>query len=282
MTPEAGKPILHLPLVPELVLKRHRVNEPLDTRFRSVARLLQSIWREERKLPIGRYCNEDGEFRKLGSRISLKAGDAGGNFLTSQIFHVARREVAYRELGAMIDPERLACNLLSSVPLVFNLLAPWRHALDRAQGYLMELLPAFVGTPAELLFDHSPGRGDHKFLGDYSAFDALIRFTDFQTHTGFVAIEIKLSESMQEPIPMWRPRYDELTEACGLFLDHAAEALRGNPLQQLFREHLLAQRMLDMDLYDRGYFTLIAPALNYHCQQAAEAYQAHLRAPRGR
>jgi hypothetical protein len=251
----------------------------LDTRFRSAARLLQALWREERKLPIGRYCNEDGEFRKLGSRIALKAGNAGGNFLSPEIFQIARREVAYREIGAMIDPERLACNLLSSMPLVFNLFALWQHSLYRAQGYLMELLPGFVGTPTELLFEHSPGRGNPKFLADYMAFDALIKYTDVATHTGFIAIEIKLSESMQEPVPTWRPRYAELSEACGLFIDHAAEALKLNPLQQLWREHMLAQSMIDVGLYDRDYFTLIAPALNYHCQQAAEAYQTYLQAP---
>ena len=46
----------------------------------------------------------------------------------------------------MIDAERLATNLLSSMPLTFNLLAPWMHALERASGYLIELLPAFTGT----------------------------------------------------------------------------------------------------------------------------------------
>jgi hypothetical protein len=38
--------------------------------------------------------------------------------------HTARREAAYREVGALIDQERLATNLLSSMPLTFNLLAP--------------------------------------------------------------------------------------------------------------------------------------------------------------
>jgi hypothetical protein len=42
---------------------------------------------------------------------------------------------------------------------------------------------------------------------------------------------------------------------------------------------MLAQIMLDAGLYDRGYFVLIAPALNYHAQDAAEAYQAQLQEP---
>ena len=70
MAPEFGKPIHQLPLIPADILKKHRVNEQLDTRFRSAARLLQALWREDRDLPIGSYVNEDGKRRKLGSRIS--------------------------------------------------------------------------------------------------------------------------------------------------------------------------------------------------------------------
>ena len=92
--------------------------------------MLQSLWRTDRGLPIGSYVNEDGKRRKLGSRISESAGRGGGNFLTPEIARTARREAAYREIGAMIDAERLATNLLSSMPLTFNLLAPWGHALE--------------------------------------------------------------------------------------------------------------------------------------------------------
>ena len=112
MAPEFGKPIHQLPLIPANVLKKHRVHEPLDPRFRSAARLLQGLWREERGLPIGSHLGEDGKRRKLGSRISQAAGKTGGNFLTPEIAHTARREAAYREIGALIDAERLATNLL--------------------------------------------------------------------------------------------------------------------------------------------------------------------------
>jgi hypothetical protein len=102
MAPEFGKPIHQLPLIPANVLKKHRVHEPVDTRFRSAARLLQSLWREDRDLPIGSYVSEDGKRRKLGSRISEAAGTAGANFLTPKIAHIARRETtAYREIGGL-------------------------------------------------------------------------------------------------------------------------------------------------------------------------------------
>ena len=105
VAPEFGTPIHQLPLIPANVLKKHCVHEPLDPRFRSAARLLQGLWREERGLLIGSHLGEDGKRRKLGSRISQAAGKAGGNFLTPEIAHTARREAAYREIGALIDLE---------------------------------------------------------------------------------------------------------------------------------------------------------------------------------
>ena len=40
----------------------------------------------------------------IGSRISEAEG---GNFLTPQIAHTARRETVYREIGALIDAIRM-------------------------------------------------------------------------------------------------------------------------------------------------------------------------------
>jgi hypothetical protein len=147
MAPEFGRPIHQLPLIPADVLKKHRVQEPLDTRFRSAARLLQALWREDQGLPIGSYVGEDGKRRKLGSRISEAAGKGGSNFLTPEIAHTARRETAYREIGALIDAERLATNLLSSMPLTFNLLAPW--------GRIFALMSAAISVADAMPFRFS-------------------------------------------------------------------------------------------------------------------------------
>ena len=98
--------------IPADVLKKHCVFEPLDPRFRAAARLLVSLWREDRALPIGSYVNEHGKRRKRGSRISEAAGRAGGNFLTPQIAHTGRRETAYRgRVGRAKVPEELPCDL---------------------------------------------------------------------------------------------------------------------------------------------------------------------------
>lgn len=179
----------------------------------------------------------------------------------------------------MMDEGRLKTNLLSSMALTFNLLAPLALNRSNSDALLSALLQDFREATQDALFEHSPGRGDPRFTGDYSAFDALIRYAKSDGRRGFVAIEVKYSESMNEPVPRINPRYGELAEASELFTEPKEPALRSNPLQQLWREHLLAQTMIDAGLYDEGYFLLIAPALNYHAQDAATAYQARLREP---
>jgi hypothetical protein len=39
---------------------------------------------------------------------------------------------------------------------------------------------SFTGAARQLLFEHSPGRGNPKFTGDYAVFDPLIRYSDCQ------------------------------------------------------------------------------------------------------
>jgi hypothetical protein len=127
--------IRQLPLIPEETLRRHRVHEPYDGRFRASARLLQALWREDRHLPIGTHVSSSGARRKLGSLLSPAAGKAGRNFLSAQVAHLARRECAYREIGAYIAEERLFTNLLSSaLPRARAGIRPvhrpaaWRHS----------------------------------------------------------------------------------------------------------------------------------------------------------
>lgn len=273
--------IEYLPLMPRAILRQHKVDEPFDTRFRAAARLLQALWREEQKLPIGGYTNKHGRPRKLGSRLTAKIGEAGRNFLTPETAHLVRREVAYREIGAFINEDRLRTNLLSSMPLVFNLFAPLKRDLGLATRVMRQLLPDFAGEITQIVFEHAPSRGNPAYTGDHTAFDVLCRYRT-PDRTGCIAIEVKYSESMQEPVPVFHSRYDALIPDSGLYRDPTEPGLRTNPLQQLCREHLLAQTMVDRGLYDEAVFLVIAPRLNSHAQQAAAAYRDKLVDPAGK
>lgn len=277
MAPDFHADLSYVPLLPEELLRRHHIFEPLDHRFRSAARLLQCMWRQDRELPIGTYVVA-GKRKKLGSRISPAAAKAGANFLLPAIAWLVRRELAYREPAALIDEGRLYSNLLSSMPLCFNLFGLLKLDLAFASRVIGELFPNLAGAKVQaVLFEHSPGRGDPALTGDHSAFDAFIRYETTTGRTGFVAVELKYSESCQETVPTIRPRYDDLAEVSGLFVEPMKPALRTNPSQQLFREHLLAQAMLMRGDYDEGRFVVIAPKGNTLVANAVATYRAELK-----
>jgi hypothetical protein len=276
MAPEFGEELHQLPILPIDLLKKHHCAVPTDTRFRANARLLQSLWRQDKELPMGSYVRPDGEKFKLGSRLTDAAGRAGGNFLTAEIAHVARRETAYREIGAMIDESRLATNLLSSMPLAFNLFAPMRGDTRYATRVLQAAVPGFDGEVTQILFEHAPGRGYPVFTGDHSAFDVLIRYRSPVGKRGILAIEVKYSEGMTEAAPQLHSRYEDIAETSDLFVEPASPALRRNPLQQIFREHCLAQSMLDAKIYDEASFIVIYPRLNWQVDMAVAAYAQEL------
>jgi hypothetical protein len=131
-------------------------------------------------------------------------------------------------------------------------------------------------TVRAVLFEHSPGRGDAALTGDRTAFDAMLIYSRPNGASGFVAIEVKYSESMTEPQRELRPRYADLAPAAGLHRDPAAPSLGSGVLQQFFRQHLLAQAMLMRGAYPEGRFLVIAPELNTAVQSAISAYADEL------
>lgn len=272
-------PIPALPFVPETVLRRHRAFVSTDNRFRAAARLLQALWREDRDLPMGVHLGKDGKGRKLGSSISMAAGVTGVNFLHPAIARLAKRELIYREAGAVYDDTRLLTNLLSSQPLVFNLFGPLKLDLGTATAIFNEIAPGFITELTDILFEHSPGRGNLRFSGDGTAFDVLIRGIGPAGQRRFIAIEVKYSENGHEPPPRFTGRFDDIAPGTGLFVDPTDEALRANPIQQLFRQMCLAHTMLDAGLYDEGLHLFIAPALNTPAQKVATSFIPHLKSP---
>lgn len=267
-----------LPLIPDGILRQYKVHEPHDTRFRAAARLLQAIWRHKRDLPMGNYVNGKGRRKPLGSRLGALPAAAGANFLDPALRRLALRELAYREPGAMIDDHRVWSNMLSSMPLAFNLFGALKLNPDLANAVCGALWPTLCQEVCHIQFEHSPARGDIKFTADGTAFDVFIICRDASGAKTFIAVEVKYSEGMQEPEPRRRDRYDELLETCGLYSDPSDRALLANPIQQLCREHMLGHCLITNRLFDAGVFVCVAPQLNDPAQRACTLYSQQLAA----
>jgi hypothetical protein len=265
-----------VPLIPERQRRQHHVFVPADHRFKAAARFLQALWREDRDLPIGLHADLKGKRRRFGSRISTTAGGDGANFLHPRIIPVVAQALHYREPGAVYDVDRLKTNLLSSQPLTFNLFGLLARDLDLATRFIADLLPGAMAEVTELMFEHSPGRGDARFTADGTAFDLAIRGRSATGERVFIGIEVKYSESAYEPAPRLNERYATLAPTTDLFIDAADPGLVSSPCQQLFRQHCLAATILDQGLADQAILAIIAPSHNYLAHTAAKTYARHL------
>ncbi|MCJ2113448.1 hypothetical protein MKK64_19945 [Methylobacterium sp. E-025] len=271
-----------VPVIPEAARRRHRVFVPADHRFMAAARFLQALWREGRGLAMGTHVDrrEPHRPRRLGSRISTAAGTLGANFLHPDIVPVVARALAYREPGAAYDVDRLKTNLLSSQPLAFNLFGLLTGNPTLATCFVNELLPGTMTHVTDILFEHSPGRGDPRFTADRTAYDVVLRGRDATGARALLCIEIKYSEAGNEPVPPPHPRHAEIARTTpGLFVDPANPTLTGPACQQLYRQHCLASAMLTAGLADTATLAFIAPTHNQLAHAAAATYTRHLTDP---
>ena len=274
----SARPLHRMPLVPADVLQHHACFVSTDTRFRAGARLLQSLWREDKGLPVGLHHTPGDKpvAIRLGSRIDPVAARAGRNFVSPEVASFVRHQLVLREEGACIDEDRLYGNALSSMPLAFNLLGPLALDLDLASQVFRSLLPSFVHSVRAIGFEHSPSRGDPKFLHDGTAFDAVIDAVTPDGEPLTLFVEIKYSEGMSGPAATPRPRYDEASRQVRLYRHPDSPELRSVALEQLWREHMLSQLSVDYGVVNKAVFVAIAPKLNRRAAAAFKTYEVQL------
>jgi hypothetical protein len=244
---------------------------PGDSPFQRRARVLQSLWRAEQGYEAGTHRG-----RPLGSRLPMPwAEETLANYLTDTIRAVVRHEVTLEARGLYGYP-RIYDNLLSSQPLCFNLFAELQQDLTLATAVLQDLVGDGVDEVTAVRFEYSPGRGDPRYTSDNSAFDVYLQFTG-PTHTrGFIGVEVKYHESLQDEEAKHRPRYDVVVAEMGCFHEHKLPALQERPLQQLWRNHLLAGSLRHADAFDQAVSAFLYPQDNLCCAHAAQDYRGCL------
>ena len=270
-----------VPLVPEAALRKAHALVPGDTRFKSATRFLASNWRKERNIPIGTIRHE-GRKQKLGSMISEPAGWAGHNFASSDIRDLAARELIFRQRAAMYDADRLRNNLLSSQTMAFNLFGPLALDLKLASRVARDLFPGILATVTAVRFEYAPSRGDDRFGGDYTAWDVLFLGRTPAGGRGFIAVEVKYTESCDES--GYKPisgRFQSMRSTSRLFIENEDGSLSAPQHTQLLREHLMAQSVVDLGMAEAGTFAVIAPLGNHLARKAAEGYAMTLNEPDG-
>jgi hypothetical protein len=263
-------------VIDDATLREHHAFVSTDNAFQRRARILQTLWREAQRLPIGEHRG-----RPLGSRLVMPDAQTGlTNYLTDNIRDVVRREVLdpKRSAGKLFGRPRIFNDLLSSQPLCFNLFGELSLDLALASRVFADLAGGRIATVTAIGFEHSPGRGDAKYTGDRSAFDVFVEYVT-SGRRGFLGVEVKYHEALGDPQAPHRSRYDEIAERAACFAASATVRLKASPLQQIWRDHLLAHALVQSGEYDEGTFAFLYPRENGRCVDAVAAYRTCVKEP---
>lgn len=251
--------------------------DPDTTTWKRTARLRQARWREQCGYPIG--VTGGPKSRPIGSRIDLNhAKDTGANFLTPNVLAAVRARLAAPERFQMLKEDRLCCDLLSSMPMCFNLFGELAADNDRARRAVRAWWPDAPAGRVLVRFEHSPGRRDAAFLNNQSAFDVAFEIDQGNAKLGIVGVETKYHEHAAKEKPPNKGalgRYEQVTERAGVFTPGWREKIIGTDLQQIWLDHLLVLSMLQHPSrrWTWGRFVLVYPSENPSFRSAAGRYQ---------
>jgi hypothetical protein len=256
------------------ILRKHHVFIPSDNPFQRSARLRQALWLKTQGYPMGQHRNS-----LLGSRLQMPhAEEHLWNYLTDGIREVVRAELSDdpRNKGKVFTRPRIFDDLLSSQPLCFNLFGELKQDLPLAGRVMRRLMPTKIANVTKIEFEYSPGRGDPRYTEDRSAFDVYVEYKSLDCTECFLGIEVKYHEDMDDAPARHRERYDQVASTMACFHSNSLPDLRRKPINQLWRDHLLAGSMMLPDKGRKGIFVVLHPKENSHVVAAVEKYKGCL------
>ena len=206
-----------------------------DPARRRRCRALQSWYRQHvLQLP-------PGEDRSGIVRASMlpESAPRSANFLSRETFEYveARVPIVVAE-GGTLEKDRLYRNMLSSMPLCFNIFGAFRVYPITAAQVLAECTGLDIAALVDVQVEWTPD-GKHP-LGDRTAFDAWVEYRNSAGERCFFGVETKYTEPFSER-EYRNERYDAVTsDPASGFHEGAADILVGSKTNQLWRNAMLA------------------------------------------
>lgn len=274
-----------------------KAHSPEMTEFKREARWLQHRWAVEEQgvtkfgTHRGRGTDPDlpPEDIHNGTKLVEEDADLGVNFLSPKIHDVAKDRVLNKQPDETLEPQRLFRDLLSSMPMAFNLFGEASLSTNEvSRQRLAGVFGVEPQTPSEIIFEWSDARRDERYTNDRTAFDVALLLGDPRGTRTAVGIETKFHEHStkeQKPNhskPAALARFDRQTD----FLE--AIAVRSEvfktgwqndvletDLRQIWRDHLLALSMRQQasKWTDETKYVLIYPRRNVSFRDAAARYK---------
>lgn len=248
-----------------------------DTPWRKKYRALQS-WYRETVLGVPAGLDSDGVLRGNLLPRELAETKPWLNFLTPEIAeYVEARMPVVRAAGGSLDEDRLTRNLLSSMPLCFNIFGYLRVYPVSAARVFSKVLGLDIAFLESIEVEWTP-EGDHP-LGDRTAFDAFVKYRTRTGDRGFLGVETKYTEPFSQK-EYASDIYRKITESpASGFRKGAVSRLKGVETNQLWRNALLAVSVRSSGSYAIGHFLVMAPEGDAEVRKALDGISAELIKP---
>ena len=248
-----------------------------DTSWGAEYRRLQS-WYRETVLRVSPGTDERGITRASMLRREDVEQNSALNFLDGEIasYAIERAEQVQAEGGAL-DRDRLIRNMLSSMPLCFNLFGYLRkRPVEAAQG-LAAVLDIDIAEILDIVVEWAPDPAAR--LDDRTAFDAFVSYRTSDGRRAFLGIKTKYTE----PFSRRRyesERYNALTQDSGAgFKPGAEKILVKPPTNQLWRNALLVHSLRSTDEFDDGHVVVLSCEGDEDAKAAIDLLQNQLDDP---
>lgn len=233
---------------------------PSDNSFTAKARKLQSLWRVQNGLEMGVGPNKSSN-QLYGNMI--KDGEiTGRNFFYPETFAYARWRVDTKLKDETIDEYRLFNNLMSSMPMAFNLFHPLMMlhvqnpaVVDSMMQKAFPDLPIYKVKEIGLEFIPTP---IERYTNDKSAMDAFIRFYDKAGGEYIIAIETKYTDSLGTNIARDNTLKIQFAVESGLFTEEGITQIKTN-CTQISRNFLLTEKFREVNGLRDSYSIILAP-----------------------
>jgi hypothetical protein len=180
--------------------------------------------------------------KRYGNMLTPADGARGLNFLTPAAHAAAKARVAAG--GGAVEAFRLSNNLLSSMPMCFNLFGPLQADLTLATRLVEALLPGEVSQVTAVHLEYAPSPASD-YLDDRTAFDAFIEYRRPDGALAALGVETKLTEPFSQK-HYDRPEYRRWMRGNrSPWLPTSRGQVDAIPHNQLWRDHLLAIAVRD-------------------------------------
>ena len=267
-----------------------------DNPFTKKARLLQSYYRTDilMQAEFGRGPNKNsvdkiksvtgeltGETKPTYYGNMLVNGeDTGGNFFFHQTFQYAKERVKNKIKEETIDEYRLFNNLLSSMPLAFNLFHPLMMIKDKYPKALNQMVKdAFPHLPIiqveEIKIEFIPTPIE-QYTKDKSAMDAAIIFQDENGDKHLIGIEVKYTDSLGTNKAKDNELKFDIAKNLKQFTNDGLKIIEDG-CQQIYRNYLLIEKYKMVHGMKESYSIILAPKDHPSTNKEIETLKRHLK-----